>query len=190
VKTIYNVTWGSLGEFQYRNFMMGTNRISINGAAPIAVEFVLYYYFAKSLSTVDVTTPYVNNPAIAKYLHGDTFYHSIAVCAAPDIYYLPTDRKCYSTCPTLAYFTDTSSNTCISCHFTCRTCSAGYLIDKCLTCDTNYRVFNDSTTKCDCPVKTYDDLTNLACPSCHSSCLSCATSSFDGCKTCDSSLNR
>ena len=93
-------------------------------------------------------------------------------------------------CPSLGYFTDLSSNSCLACHYTCKTCSAGSLADKCLTCDTTLRVLNSLTNKCDCPAKTYDDLTNLACPSCHSSCLSCASSTSDGCQTCNSSFNR
>ena len=193
VKSIYNSSWASLTEFQYRNFLMGTNKISITGTAPIAVEFFLYYYFAESLAKVDMTLPYyIDNPAKAKYLYGEVFYHAIASCtaAAPNIYYLPADRKCYSSCPLVGYFTDTSTNTCIACHYTCRTCSAGYLNDKCLTCDSNYRVFDSTTSKCNCPLRTYDDMTNLVCPSCHSSCLTCTSSASTDCKTCDSSLNR
>lgn len=171
---------------------MGTNQISINNAATIGVEFWLYYYFAQSMSLVDLTTPYVKNPAIAKYLYGISFYHSIANCTpvAPDIYFNPTDRKCYSACPTLGYFQDSSSNTCIDCHFTCRTCSAGYLINKCLSCDANYRVFNSSTSTCDCPVQTYDSLVNLTCPSCYASCLTCFSLGFDQCLSCNSTANR
>lgn len=189
--SIYNSSWGSLTEFQYRNFLMGTNKISITGAAPMAVEFFLYYYFAVSMAKVDAVY-YLANPAIAKYLYGETFYHAIPDCtpAAPNIYYQPSDRKCYSSCQTLGYFTDTGTNTCIACHFTCRTCSAGYLANKCLTCDTNYRVFDSSTSACICPVKTYDDLTNLACPSCHQSCLTCVSSTSNDCKSCNSTLNR
>ena len=82
------------------------------------------------------------------------------------------------------------SNTCVACHYTCRTCSAGSLVDKCLTCDSNYRVFDSTTSKCKCPVQTYDDMTNLACPSCHSSCMTCMSSASDGCKSCDPNLNR
>lgn len=183
--------WATGTEFQYRNFIMGTNKINIAGTVPIGVEFMLYYNFFESLAKTNIMTPYyVLYPAKAKYLYGEAFYHAMPTCTAPDIYYSPVDRKCYSSCPALGYFTHTSSNTCIACHFTCRTCSAGYLIDKCLSCDSNYRVLDSATSKCNCPVKKYDDLINLACLSCHSSCLTCASAASTDCKTCDSTLNR
>lgn len=95
-------------------------------------------------------------------------------------------------CPTQGYVVESvsGSSNCVACHYTCLTCSAGTLNDKCLTCDTNYRMFDSTTKKCNCPALTYDDLTNLACPSCHASCLTCASSASNGCKTCDTSLNR
>jgi len=81
---------------------MGTNRISITGTVPIGVEFLLYYNFFESLAKTNVTTPYyVLYPAKAKYLYGEAFYHAIPSCTAPDIYYLPVDRKCSSSCAVL-----------------------------------------------------------------------------------------
>ncbi len=82
---------------------------------------------------------YIDNPAKAKYLYGEVFYHAVRTCAAPDIYYLSSDRKCYSACPATGYYQDSTTGTCISCHLTCRTCSEGHLADKCLSCDVNYR---------------------------------------------------
>ncbi len=48
---------------------MGTNKINIVGSGPLKIEFYLYYYFAKNLTSVD-TTYLKANPAIAKYLYG------------------------------------------------------------------------------------------------------------------------
>lgn len=45
-RNIYNASFSSLTEFQYRNYLMGTNKINIPGTVPMGVEFFLYYYFA------------------------------------------------------------------------------------------------------------------------------------------------
>lgn len=80
------------------------------------------------------------NPAIAKYLYGDSFYHAIKSCDNPAYpLYLSTDRKCYASCPATGFFADTNVNTCLPCHFSCSTCSKGYEADSCLTCKANFR---------------------------------------------------
>jgi hypothetical protein len=43
--------------------MMGTNKININGSAPIGVEFYLYYYYASGLA--GVAANFNDNPATA-----------------------------------------------------------------------------------------------------------------------------
>jgi hypothetical protein len=55
---------------------MGTNNINIQGTGPVAVSFMLYYYFAQSYSLVDAQY-YLANPATAKFLYGEVFYHAI-----------------------------------------------------------------------------------------------------------------
>jgi hypothetical protein len=172
---------------------MGTNKINIGGTVPMAVEFFLYYYFASSLFTVDVTAPaYIDNPATAKYLYGEVFYHTIKSCASsnPDLYYQTSDRKCYSSCPTLGFSLDTTSATCLACHFTCRTCNAGFLANKCLSCDTNYRNYDSTTNRCNCLPQQYDDGISLSCPLCDTRCLNCVSLTKNDCKTCNSTLKR
>lgn len=139
-----------------------------------------------------VNPPYIDNPAKAQYLYGETFYHVIKSCptTGSDLYFLPSDRKCYSSCPVLGYALDLGSKTCLACHFTCKSCTVGFLVDKCSACDSDYRVFDSSTNKCVCPTNKYDDGVSLSCPSCHSTCLTCVSSTQASCKSCDGSLKR
>lgn len=55
---------------------------------------------------------------------------------------MPTTRKCETSCPVDGYYQDATSKSCIPCHYSCKTCSAGNSATACLTCDTTYRVFD------------------------------------------------
>lgn len=156
----------------------------------MAVEFYLYYYFAKNLSSVDATY-YTANPAIAAYLSGESFYHVSTSCSnsVGSPYYLPTDRNCYATCPSSLYFQDPVSKTCIPCDYTCLTCSSGYNKSTCLTCDANYRQLVNASI-CGCADGRYDDGIRLLCPICHSTCLTCVGAAITDCKTCNSTNHR
>ena len=89
---------------QYNPINLGT----IIGTGPIKIEFYLYYYFVKSITLVDMTTPFKLNPATAKYLYGEVFYHTIRNCSKniSEPYYLDSDRLCHSSCPVSGYFQD------------------------------------------------------------------------------------
>ncbi len=45
-KDIYSAGFTAPNEFQYRNYLMGTNFINIAGTGLVGVDFILYYYFA------------------------------------------------------------------------------------------------------------------------------------------------
>lgn len=101
----------------------------------------MYYYFAESLYLIDlVYPPYEDNPAKAKYLYGEAFYHATKSCNNASFpLYLQSDRKCYSSCPATGYYTNNTVNICFPCHYSCRTCSQPASAVNCLSCDANVR---------------------------------------------------
>ena len=111
--------------------------------------------------------PFKLNPAKAQYLYGDTFYHVTRNCttASPSLNYFLNDRKCYTQCPDYSIL-EAATFTCLTCHFSCKTCSVNGAANKCLTCDTSSRNFDSGSSKCLCPSQKYDDGVNLVCPSC------------------------
>ena len=87
-------------------------------------------------------------------------------------------------CPCLdGYYDDGTNAVCVSCHYTCKTCTNG---SQCLSCDltTNKRVF-DNNYLCKCIDRFYDDtLNNQLCLACVYSCLTCSKVTSN-CTTCN-----
>ncbi len=143
--------------FNYRNFIMGTNKINFLGTSPIAVEFLLYYTFLNTYPPSPQSTP-----ADAQYLYGESFHRATQSCASG--FYSPyPDDICVKTCPSRFFGDANTAKTCLSCHYSCLTCSAPYTSTTCLTCDAGLRILNPTSSQCYCQAPKADNGKDLIC---------------------------
>ncbi|CAD8106981.1 unnamed protein product [Paramecium primaurelia] len=87
-------------------------------------------------------------------------------------------------CQENGYFDLEGSMECQPCHYSCLTCDGSELYN-CLSCDTNYREYDE--VQCNCPIRYYD-IGILECQNCHYSCNSCDNVNFDNCLDCSKEL--
>lgn len=91
-------------------------------------------------------------------------------------------------CPPLTYYDDGSNKYCLSCHYSCSTCTDTL---SCTACDavTNFRTTDPTSSYCKCLDGYYDDgYTNQLCLLCPYPCKTCTNASV--CLTCDTGVNK
>lgn len=96
---------------------------------------------------------------------------------------LASNGKCVSTCPSGTF---SSSNSCLSCHADCATCS-GPSFTQCSTCPPDRPVLANGRCLPTCSKSQYFDKTSSSCLTCDSSCSSCSGSGPANCLGCASS---
>ncbi|KAL4470078.1 hypothetical protein ABPG72_008737 [Tetrahymena utriculariae] len=103
------------------------------------------------------------------------------------------------TCP-LGYYLNKQPgnlNSCLPCHYTCKTCLNNGQNDNCLTCAHYSRTFqynqtaSDQTGTCNCADNLFESTINpIQCVQCHYTCLTCQGGQSNQCLSCDPNMNR
>ncbi len=82
--------------------------------------------------------------------------------------YLTPNKVCLSGCPARTLMSN-ETKTCQACPYDCYTCTRAF----CLTCTADdFRVMDESTSRCGCKEGYFDDLTTI-CKKCLSNCVIC-----------------
>jgi hypothetical protein len=143
--TNYTTPTFTTSQYMYRNCLTG----GIQLVYPTPSTFAYYY---------DRSVP-ANNLIIWR-----TFNNRVRSCPVNFTYFQPDNVTCNDMCPT-KYFTNTSSNLCLPCHYSCNQCSSSASNNSCSACPAsdNRTLINNT---CLCNSGLYDGGLS-ACSACH-----------------------
>ena len=88
-------------------------------------------------------------------------------------------------CNTVGFYDDGTSQTCPSCHYSCRSCT-GPSASQCIDCSTTSHRTIDINS-CFCDKRYFDNGSNQICSNCDYTCLTCSAAAATNCLTCAAS---